>query len=89
MPTISTCGVRTSVSALTLNAPLGARTYRALLIDLVFVVVLLLALISLPPLTNGRADALRAHLDTDVQDFADALTATENSLQEMQAASRS
>jgi DNA-binding response OmpR family regulator/signal transduction histidine kinase/CHASE3 domain sensor protein len=68
--------------------PLGARTYRALLIGLLFVVVLLLALISLPPLTNGRADALRAHLDTDVQDFADALTATENSLQEMQAATR-
>jgi CHASE3 domain sensor protein/nitrogen-specific signal transduction histidine kinase len=47
-----------------------------------------LALISLPPLTNGRADMLRAHLDTDVQDFANALTATENSLQEMQAATR-
>jgi DNA-binding response OmpR family regulator/signal transduction histidine kinase len=68
--------------------PLGVRTYRALLIGLVFVVVLLLALITLPPLANGRAEALRAHLDTDVQAFANTLTTTENSVQEMQAATR-
>jgi CHASE3 domain sensor protein len=72
----------------TLTQPIGVRTYRTLLIGLIFVVVLLLALITLPPLTNGRADALRAHLDTDVQDFADTLTATEDSVQEMQAATR-
>jgi DNA-binding response OmpR family regulator/signal transduction histidine kinase len=75
-------------NTLLLAQPSGARIYRALLIGLVFVVALLLVLISLPPLTNGRADALRAHLDTDVQDFADALTATEDNLQEMQASAR-
>jgi CHASE3 domain sensor protein len=64
------------------------RAYRALLIGLVFVVVLLLALITLPPLSSGRADALRAHLDTDVQAYANTLTTVENSLQEMQAATR-
>jgi DNA-binding response OmpR family regulator/signal transduction histidine kinase len=68
--------------------PIGVRTYRALLLGLIFVVVLLLALITLPPLTNGRADALRTHLDTNVQDFADTLTTTEDSVQEMQAATR-
>jgi DNA-binding response OmpR family regulator/signal transduction histidine kinase len=68
--------------------PIGVRTYRALLVGLIFVVVLLLALITLPPLTNGRAEALRTHLDTDVQAFAATLTATENSVQEMQAATR-
>jgi DNA-binding response OmpR family regulator/signal transduction histidine kinase len=71
-----------------LAQPIGARTYRALLLGLIFVVVLLLALITLPPLTNGRAEALRTHLDTDVQAFAATLTATENSVQEMQAATR-
>jgi DNA-binding response OmpR family regulator/signal transduction histidine kinase/CHASE3 domain sensor protein len=71
-----------------LAEPTGARTYRALLVGLIFVVVLLLALITLPPLTNGRAEALRTHLDTDVQAFAATLTTTENSVQEMQAATR-
>jgi DNA-binding response OmpR family regulator/signal transduction histidine kinase len=71
-----------------LTQPIGTRTYRALLVGLIFVVMLLLALITLPPLTNGRAEALRTHLDTDVQAFADTLTATENSVQEMQAATR-
>jgi two-component system KDP operon response regulator KdpE len=71
-----------------LTQPIGTRTYRALLVGLIFVVVLLMALITLPPLTNGRAEALRSHLDTDVQAFAAILTATENSVQEMQAATR-
>jgi DNA-binding response OmpR family regulator/signal transduction histidine kinase/CHASE3 domain sensor protein len=64
------------------------RSYRASLAGLVFVVALLLALITLPPLANGRAEMLRGRLDADVQGFASALIASENSLQEMQAAAR-
>jgi DNA-binding response OmpR family regulator/signal transduction histidine kinase/CHASE3 domain sensor protein len=68
--------------------PLGSRTYRTLLGGLVFVVLLLLALITLPPMASGRAETLRSHLDTDVQAFNDTLIATEQSMQEMQAATR-
>jgi two-component system KDP operon response regulator KdpE/two-component system response regulator VicR len=78
----------TGATVLPTSRPFGSRTYRALLAGLVFVVLLLLALITLPPLTSSRADALRTHLDTDVQVFADTLTAVENSVQEMQAATR-
>ncbi|MEP7188007.1 MAG: CHASE3 domain-containing protein, partial [Roseiflexaceae bacterium] len=78
----------TTVTSLPYEQSLRPRTQRALLGGLIFVVVLLLALIILPPLANGRAEALRAHLDTDVQAFADVLTSTENSVQEMQAATR-
>jgi two-component system KDP operon response regulator KdpE/two-component system response regulator VicR len=76
------------LSATALDQPFQERTQRALLVGLIFVVVLLLALITLPPLTSGRADALRVHLDTDVQAFAVTLTAIENNAQEMQAAAR-
>jgi DNA-binding response OmpR family regulator/signal transduction histidine kinase/CHASE3 domain sensor protein len=76
------------VPSLSLSQPFQTRVQRALLGGLIFVVVLLLALITLPPLTSGRADALRAHLDTDVQTFAATLTAVENNVQEMQAATR-
>jgi two-component system, OmpR family, KDP operon response regulator KdpE len=76
------------LSTLSRTEPIGGRTYKALLIGLIFVVALLLALITLPPLTSGRADTLRTHLDTDVQTFANTLTAIENSVQEMQAATR-
>ena len=72
----------TSATVLSTSQPFGSRTYRALLVGLVFVVLLLLALITLPPLTSSRADTLRTHLDTDVQVFADTLTAVENSVQE-------
>nr|MDQ2998611.1 CHASE3 domain-containing protein [Chloroflexota bacterium] len=78
----------TTATSLPFEQSLRPRTQRALLGGLIFVVVLLLALIILPPLANGRAEALRTHLDTDVQAFADALTSTENSVQEMQAATR-
>jgi DNA-binding response OmpR family regulator/signal transduction histidine kinase len=71
-----------------LAQPSQARAQRALLGGLIFVVVLLLALITLPPLTSGRADALRAHLDTNVQAFATTLTVVENNVQQMQAATR-
>src|SRR5690349_3170183 len=71
-----------------LTQPFGVRSQRALLVGLIFVVVLLLALITLPPLASARADALRAHLDTNVQVFANTLTAVENNVQEMQAATR-
>ena len=71
-----------------LTQPFGVRSQRALLVGLIFVVVLLLALITLPPLASARADALRTHLDTNVQVFANTLTAVENNVQEMQAATR-
>lgn len=77
----------TTASALPAGQALP-RTQRALLGGLLFVVILLLALISLPPLANGRAESLRAHLDKDVQAFADTLISIENSVQEMQAATR-
>jgi CHASE3 domain sensor protein len=53
------------------------------LIGMVFVVVMLLALIILPPLISARDDRVRAQLG-DAQAFADALTVTENDLQQMQ-----
>lgn len=68
--------------------PSIVRAHSSLSIGLLFVVLILLALITLPPLTNARAEALRIHLNTDVQAFADTLTATENDLQQMQAATR-
>lgn len=77
-----------TVSTIVITQPFRERTQRALLIGLIFVVVLLLALITLPPLTSGRADALRAHLDTNVQAFVTTLTTVENTAQEMQAATR-
>lgn len=61
---------------------------RAPLAGLIFVVVLLLALISLPPLASARAESLRGRLDGEVQTFQAALDASEDGMQEMQAAAR-
>jgi PAS domain S-box-containing protein len=68
--------------------PFGNERPRRLLAGLVFVVVLLLALIVLPPLANSWADATRARLDDTVLAFGDALNAVENDLQQMQASAR-
>ncbi|GAB4193478.1 MAG: hypothetical protein OHK0022_08420 [Roseiflexaceae bacterium] len=61
---------------------------RVPLAGLIFVVVLLLALITLPPLASGRAETLRARLDTEVQTLTGALDGTEDRMQEMQSAAR-
>ncbi|HEU4328509.1 MAG TPA: response regulator [Roseiflexaceae bacterium] len=75
-----------------MEAPLSGtarpQAERVPLAGLIFVVVLLLALITLPPLASAQAEALRARLDTEVQTLADALDATEDSMQEMQSAAR-
>lgn len=55
---------------------------------LIFVALLLFALIVLPPLMHTRSEALRSHLTDDVLALNDALTATENDVQELQAALR-
>jgi CHASE3 domain sensor protein len=67
--------------------PLPFRTRNWLLIGMIFVVVMLLALITLPPLVSARDDAIRAQLD-DAQAFADALILTENDVQQMQSNTR-
>ncbi len=75
-----------------MQAPLSGiarpQAERVPLAGLIFVVVLLLALITLPPLASAQAEAARARLDTEVQTLADALDATEDSMQEMQSAAR-
>lgn len=54
---------------------------------LIFVVVILVALIALPPLLSAHADMLRARLDR-MQRFSDALVETDDRLQELRVAAR-
>lgn len=74
--------------ALSLPQHANPAHYRTLLIGLVFVLSILLALIMLPPVAHARSEILRQRLETDVRPFAATLTAVENDLQEMQAATR-
>ncbi len=55
---------------------------------LVFVVMVLFALIILPPLVGNQTNHVQTRLDNDVQLLANTLYATENELQQMQAAVR-
>lgn len=68
-------------------ALLTAHTRNLLLSMLSFIVLVLLALISLPPLVDGRDTAIRATLD-QTQSLSVGLIDTENSLQQMQASAR-
>ncbi|HWQ16171.1 MAG TPA: response regulator [Roseiflexaceae bacterium] len=63
------------------------RARAMLLTGLIFVVVILLALVVLPPLLNARAETLRGRVET-AQIFAEALTETDDRLQELRAAAR-
>jgi PAS domain S-box-containing protein len=58
-----------------------------LVTGLIFVVVILVGLVALPPLLSAHADTLRAQLDT-VQRFSDALVETDDRLQELRVATR-
>lgn len=64
-----------------------ARSYRAPLLWLLSIVLLLVALVALPPLANQWADVIRARA-AQTQSFADTLGGIEADLQHMQAASR-
>lgn len=69
------------------SSPTSSPVHQAQALWLLSVVVLLLALVALPPLVSQWADGIRARA-TQSQSFADSLAGLESDLQQMQAAAR-